>query len=791
MKPITQFLLILAVLLLSVTVNAQCVPDVTHTTTGLSPAPASLTCAVQGSAYSATIDFRNFNRIGASNIDSLHIDSIANLPCGIGYRINREYPTYTRSQNGCIDLCGTTSDPVGQYPMIIYVKVYARPAIPGITGVSVPLTTVGTRAGLDLRYWVRVKTAVGTCATIDTTTGSAANLTASCPTTSSTCGFIPPVFDLTQSLDSMCTGDTNRLHVTSVSGYTYNWFRNGTIIAGATDTIYSSVNTGTYYVRARSASSGGFYYSDTITIYLGAGCPPPPVFHVTSSVLDTICAGDSSILQVNLTSGYTYQWMRNAATLAGGTDTVYYATLAGVYWVRLVQVSTGAIFSSDSVRLYVKSCGPAPVFDLVALDDTICLGDSVLMHVNRASGYTYRWYLNGGAPIGGAIDTFYWAKTSGLYWVRATQTATGTNYYSDSVRVTVISCGPTPVFHIAYDKDTICFGDSAILTVHSAAGYTYRWYNNGRASRVTDTVFTARFPGLYWMRATATGGAPYIYSDTVEIVVLGPDTLNACMATWDNLAGNYKVVWSAAYNAVAASVNVYSDIGGAVTPVGSVPVSAAPVYNDGASSSATASINYYVTEIDECNVESGPSNTVNTIYLSHTVDASGARNLIWNAPVSFSPLKYRIWRGYSSAALTVLDSVTGTAYIDNSPFIGTFYYQIEAVMSSPCANAGSTIYNSALSNPSATGGTGISSPLLDAVNVFPNPLSDRFTIQLPAHSETLNIEVRDMKGSLLKSLKAEAGSNQLIVKSADWAEGVYLLYIRMDSAQRVMKLIKE
>jgi PKD repeat protein len=53
---------------------------------------------------------------------------------------------------------------------------------------------------------------------------------------------------------TFCNGDSVKLFVTPVAGYTYQWRRNGVDLAGATDTVYYAKNAGTYKVRATDAN---------------------------------------------------------------------------------------------------------------------------------------------------------------------------------------------------------------------------------------------------------------------------------------------------------------------------------------------------------------------------------------------------------------------------------------------------------------------------------------------------------------------------------------------------------
>jgi hypothetical protein len=627
---------------------------------------------------------------------------------------------------------------------------------------------------------------------VDTTTGSLANLTSSCNTGASTCGFTTAVFTTYNTVDSVCYGDTSIISVDSLHGYSFLWYKDNVAVTGAVDTILYATAPGTYFVRARSLSSGTFYYSDTVTIYLGSGCPLPPSFHTTMAS-DTFCIGDSNILQVNYTSGFGYQWYRGATLLGGGSDTVYYATTSGIYYVRATQISSGTVYRSDSVHIYAVNCGPIPVPVITGFTsgDTICAGDSVILHVGSFTGYTYTWYRNG-RTVRGVTDSNLTVRNAGTYYVRVQLPgAPPVNYYSDTVIVYTKLCGAIPTFTVTYDKDSICFGDTVILHSQGYPGATYRWFNlTGFTFGATDTNYVAFAAGQYYLRVTIAGIS--YYSDTVEIFNSTPDLLHACMATYDATMNKNKIVWSNDYNSLADSVIIYRNISGTFNAIGSVSTTVDPVFID-PTPLGTGSATYQITEKDKCGIEGTASDNVSTVWVALTVDASGNRVLNWNAPAGFTPARYHIYRGYSATGLTLLDSVPATAigYTDRLPFVATFFYQVDAVMTAPCAHTGASSYDRSFSNIVATGGVGISSTTWDNTEVFPNPFTNAVQLSVPQHAESIVYEIRNIQGAILSSGIIPANTQHATISTANWAQGAYFLYMKTSGEQKVWKLICE
>ena len=150
------------------------------------PYPDSIPCVVQGEPYSYSIPIKmysQFNFLGQHDIDSITIDTIYNLPCGLCYQTSSATGTFDSAQIGCIKISGTTWDAVGQYPFKFVVTAY----LSGNPTESVETIYPPLVYASGIREWLRVTAAPGTnCTATDTLQADSAakNLTASvvCPT---------------------------------------------------------------------------------------------------------------------------------------------------------------------------------------------------------------------------------------------------------------------------------------------------------------------------------------------------------------------------------------------------------------------------------------------------------------------------------------------------------------------------------------------------------------------------------------------------------------------------------
>ncbi len=116
--------------------SAQCTPDVTLTIPGVYPDSATgLGDAVQGVPYSQVIQVRTFLDSAASvgpfgttnfRLDYIEINGVTGLPNGFSYSCNPASCQFQELSNGCVLISGTTTDPVGTYPITVDVTAYGN-----------------------------------------------------------------------------------------------------------------------------------------------------------------------------------------------------------------------------------------------------------------------------------------------------------------------------------------------------------------------------------------------------------------------------------------------------------------------------------------------------------------------------------------------------------------------------------------------------------------------------------------------------------------------------------------
>jgi hypothetical protein len=154
---------------------AACSPTGGPSTGGFQD-PNDIPCIERGEAVSQSIQiamFTQFNFQGQQSVDSIQIDAIGNLPCGVCWATNKTTNRFNANEDGCIILTGSTNDAAGQYKFAFTFTAWING---GAVGITVP-PSLTNAAGI--KYFIRVKNnGSTTCPTVDTS-ANATNLTAS------------------------------------------------------------------------------------------------------------------------------------------------------------------------------------------------------------------------------------------------------------------------------------------------------------------------------------------------------------------------------------------------------------------------------------------------------------------------------------------------------------------------------------------------------------------------------------------------------------------------------------
>ena len=258
---------------------------------------------------------------------------------------------------------------------------------------------------------------------------------------------------------TFCQGDSVVMTTDIALGNSYQWYNVSGAISTATGWSYAATATGNYYVIV-SNSYGCTATSVTMAVLVN----PLPDVSITASGSTIFCSGGSVTLNAFAGAGYTYQWYRGGAALAGATGASYVATAGGGYRVRVTDPLTGCTDETHADTIVTVVGIPVVVPVTPA---SFCWGGSALLStsVSGASGsVTYQWYFNG-AVIPGATGPMYNATVPGNYSCQITIPGSCT---STTVAIPVTEY-PLPDPLITWDGTYFRTGTYYV---------TYQWYKD-------------------------------------------------------------------------------------------------------------------------------------------------------------------------------------------------------------------------------------------------------------------------------------------------------------------------
>jgi len=330
---------------------------------------------------------------------------------------------------------------------------------------------------------------------IDTTTG--------CQSQSSSVAFADDPADKWEATIysphlKVCTGDTTILVANGpLSGYmgaSYQWFKNGTVIPGATSYTYTTATTGDYSVAIRTDICTSDT-SDPVTVTV----VPIPAATI-SSVTRDICEGDTVLLHANTGTGYSYTWHYNDSTIPDAGNADVYVTKGGRYYVTVSNNGCARSSSTDTITTHIK---PAPHI-LPDSQQELCPGSTLVFRTTKDTSYTYNWYRDG-ALLPGANASNYSAGMAGVYSVNVSSRYCAA-VISNEVRIVILANT------LSLGSDTVICKEGP-FAINYSVDTTFRIVQWSDGS--TNKSIVVRTPGKWWVAATNACGT---LRDTVNVV---------------------------------------------------------------------------------------------------------------------------------------------------------------------------------------------------------------------------------------------------------------------------------
>jgi gliding motility-associated-like protein len=183
----------------------------------------------------------------------------------------------------------------------------------------------------------------------------------------------------------ICNGETATFQATQGTGFTFNWFKDGTAIPNETKNSLSTKQQGTYSVAVGFQASTCLTRDTVVVMVLPTPTKPP----LTASK-NVLCLRDSVKLDTELQAGFSLEWLRGNQLMAKDQKTLY-PKQEGTYQVRIYSGRCSAL--SDSVRI-TQATSNAIVFDSLR---AVCSNDSLPISLKATP--------TGGRFLGDGVET--------------------------------------------------------------------------------------------------------------------------------------------------------------------------------------------------------------------------------------------------------------------------------------------------------------------------------------------------------------------------------------------------
>jgi gliding motility-associated-like protein len=212
----------------------------------------------------------------------------------------------------------------------------------------------------------------------------------------------PPTGTVTPTAATLCEGSSVTLLVSG--GRSYQWYRNGTAIQGATGAAYKASEAGTYTADIFTESCKGKAQNEAVVTRSTA-----PSGSITPSSA-TVCDGSSVTLSV--TGGTSYQWYRDGAAINGATTATYKTSRPGIYTATILTAACQGKASNSAVI----AVNPPITFTL-SITNPDCTTASGSIEVRNASGGTGNFLYSSDAGASFQKENNFAGLSPGTYTV--------------------------------------------------------------------------------------------------------------------------------------------------------------------------------------------------------------------------------------------------------------------------------------------------------------------------------------------------------------------------------------
>lgn len=223
-----------------------------------------------------------------------------------------------------------------------------------------------------------------------------------------------------------------------------------------------------------------------------------------------LCTGATIDLRAKKGIGITYTWDKDNVVFKTGPEDTIIVTQPGVYKTIATSQSGTCVAISNAI-IVNPSSGSVPANPVIYNNGPFCQGGSIVLSTDTVAGGTYYWEGPNGFTSTDQTITIPDATTvmAGQYNVQVT-----VGDCSSGISSTIVNIIVLPSFTVTLTGlNPLCIGDSARLSVNTAAGYTYQWYLDGiELTGETGSSVYAKVSGSYFAEVTQTSSGCITFS---------------------------------------------------------------------------------------------------------------------------------------------------------------------------------------------------------------------------------------------------------------------------------------
>ena len=556
-----------------------------------------------------------------------------------------------------------------------------------ILGATKSSYTIASAAAVNSgNYSVAVSSPIGTC-TSNTATLTVENL---------------PLITVQPQQQRLC--DTTSKSVTfsvtatSTSTLSYQWFKNGILIPGATVSTYTAV--GLTYADTSNA------YTVSVTSRVGTVTSSSAGFKyviLTQPSNLYIATGTTAALTIGTSGATAIQWQKAGSLITGATLatlTINAAVLSDSGSYRAVVTASGTSCTSNAAIVTVENppvitSGPKQQ----VLCDTSFKSATFSVTATSTSALTYQWYKNGTAITGAIANTYTsnglsYADTASTYIVKITNGVGTTTSNSVGIKYLLLS---QPVSQYVASGTTVTF------TVGTSGATAFQWQkesiNIGGATSASFVIPSVALPdsGNYQVIASyagtsCTSSVSVLTVENLPVITAQPQQQMICNSSTRNTT--FSVT------ATSASALLYQWYKNGVAIVGAT----ATTYKATNLTYADTASTFYVVLTN--NIGTTVSNSVGFKYLIFTQPSPATAYLATGNTITFSATTSTYATGFQwKKSGTNINGAIGTSYtIDtvNSTSDGN-YKLVVSYNGGTCTSAAGVLTTSTILYSKATG----------------------------------------------------------------------------------------